>query len=529
MKLFRTDTFWYILGFVVLGLVLRLYAFSAITFGYDQARDALIASNLWRGDLKILGPTSDIHGLHHGALYWYLISPFYHFSQNNVYVVKLFMILVGILAIPLTYIIAIKIFKNKATALFSAFIIAVSFEAVQYSHWLSNPSFAFITIGFSFLFLWMYISEKFKYGLVLTAFFWGLSIQFEIFLLYQSVVFLLILIVFKKIRIIDILLAAIVFTATIFPLILAEVRFNFIAVHGIMSFFTGYSESRGQTIQEMGSRATNMICNIPYNNLISSKGASVVVISLLFIVGVINTVLMKDKRIFFLMIWFFSPVVLFFLGSTNIYFVFIGCSIPLAILFSHYAVQLFQPQGAYAALAILGTLILGSNIVLLSENNGKGESLFSVQTGNVYSSETQVLDYVYKESKGKPFRINTITNPLFINSTWSYLFDTYGRKTYGYMPFYWGYPQNGQLGEEIVYSDHFKQDDKLLFLIIEPSGGIPDFITKGIIRFENSRSKVLQVKTIGGFTVEKRLITKDKPFSKQEVDEGIKDANFQYE
>lgn len=529
MKLFRTETFWIILGLMFLGLVLRLYAFSAITFGYDQARDALIASNLWRGDLKILGPTSDIHGLHHGALYWYLISPFYHFSQNNVYVVKLFMIFVGLFSIPLTYIIAIKIFKRRATAFFSAFIIAVSFEAIQYSHWLSNPSFAFVTIGLSFLFLWMYISEKFKYGLLLTAFFWGLSIQFEIFLLYQAAVFFLLLLVYKKIHIKDIILSAIVFLVTISPLILAEVRFNFIAVHGIASFFTGYSESRGQTIQEMMSRASNMLFNTPYNNLFSSKGVSVAIITLLFIVGAINMILLKDKRIFFLMLWFFSPVVLFFLGSTNIYFVFIGCSIPLAILFAHYAGTLFLPQRVYAALAILGVLVLGSNIYLLRENAGKGESLFSVQTGMVYSSETEILDYMYKEANGEPFRINTVTNPLFINSTWSYLFDSYGRDTYGYMPFYWGYPQNGQYGEGIVYSDHFQQNDKHLFLIIEPSGGIPDFITKGIIAFENSRSKVLEEKKIGEFIVQKRLITKDKPFLKEEVDEGIKDVNFQYE
>lgn len=529
MKLLRTNTFWIILSLMFLGLILRLYAFSAITFGYDQARDALIAANLWNGDLKILGPTSDIHGLHHGALYWYLISPFYHFSQNNVYVVKLFMIFVGLFSIPLTYILAVKIFKKKSSALFAAFIIAVSYEVIQYSHWLSNPSFAFITIGLSFLFLWMYISEKFKYGLLFTAFFWGLSIQFEIFLLYQATVFFLILLVFKKLKVKDILLSGVVFLVTISPLIVAEIKFDFIALHGIASFFTGYSESRGQTLSEMASRATNMLFKIPYNNLFSSSGVSVALLSLMFIVGAVNTVLLKDKRLFFLLLWFFSPVVLFFVGSTNIYFVFIGCSIPISILFAYYAGQILSSQRKYIGFTILAALILGSNIYLLRDNDGKGESLFSVQTGMVYSSETQILDYVYEEANGKPFRINTVTNPLFINSTWSYLFDSYGRKTYGYMPFYWGYPQNGQFGEEIKYSDHFKQEDKYLFLIMEPSGGIPDFITRGIIAFENSRSKVLEVKKIGEFTVEKRLITKDKPFLKTEVDEGIKDVNFKYE
>lgn len=525
--LLKSKIFWTLTALVFLGLCLRLYSFSSITFGYDQARDAFIAQDIFlKGDLKILGPSSDIHGLHHGVLYWYLISPFYAFSYGGVFAVKIFVILVGLLSIPLTYILAKKMFNDSWVAMISAFFIAVSYEAISYSHWLSNPSFAFVTILLSFLFLWMYVKENFKYGLFATAFFWGLSVQFEIFLLYQAVVFLIILILFRKINVKDIFISFFIFALTILPLILGEIKFGYPGILGILSFFTGYAGERGQTISEMGSRANDKLFRIPYYNFLSSTGASFIFAFLLLAVGIIYSVLLKDKRVFFLTLWFVSPVVLFFTGSTNIYFVFIGCAIPLAILTAFYLRELFIQKKAYLPCVLLLLLVFGSNIYLLYENKGKGETLFSVQKDMVYDTQTKMLDFIYEEAGGKPFRINTITNPLFINTTWSFLFDSYGRKTYGYMPFYWGYPQNGQFGEGVQYSKDFKGSKNLIFLIHEPSGGIPDFYRNGIIKFEDTRSRVIKSKMFGEFRVEKRIITVDKPFLKEEIDESIKNNDL---
>lgn len=522
LRLLRNKTF-LILGFLIfLGFILRLYSFSSITFGYDQARDLFIAESIWQGDLKILGPNSDIHGLSHGVLYWYLISPFYYFSAGNIFAVKLFLVILGLSAIPLTYILTQKIFSNKTISYTSAFLVAVSFEAIQYSHWLSNPTPAFITILLSFLFLWMYVKENFRYGLFLTAFFWGLSVQFEIFLLYQAAVFFIILIVFKRIKIKDIIVSGLIFFFTISPLILAEVKFGFHGTRGILSFFTGYAGERGQTFSEMFTRAKEKLFIIPFYNLISSSGFAFVLMSIFLMASFIYAFVLRDKRVLFLFLWFIFPVLLFFAGGTNIYFVFIGCAIPFLILSAFYLDHILVKPKAYLAFAVLITVFFGSNMFLLNENAGKGEILFSVQKDMVYDTQTKIIDWIYQESYGKPFRINTITNPLFVNTTWSFLFDTYARRTYGYMPFYWGYPQDGQFGAEVVYSKDFKNSHKLIFLIHEPSGGIPDFYKNGIIKFEDSRSKVVKSQKFGEFLVEKRLITADKPFLKQEIDESIK-------
>ena len=41
----------------------------AVTFGYDQARDAFTAQEILSGDAKILGPPASTPGLFHGVFY----------------------------------------------------------------------------------------------------------------------------------------------------------------------------------------------------------------------------------------------------------------------------------------------------------------------------------------------------------------------------------------------------------------------------------------------------------------------------
>jgi hypothetical protein len=520
-----------------LGLALRLESFGAITFGYDQARDAIIGGDILKGDIKIQGPASDIAGLHHGVLYWYLTSPFYLLGQNSIYAVKLFLIVTSLISIFITYLLAQKIFKNQIVSLTSAFLCAVSFEAIQYSHWLSNPSLAFVTIPLSFYFLWEYINGK-RYGIFLTFFFWALSVHFEIFLLYQIIIFAIILIVYRKIKILDLLGSAIIAGIIFLPFAASEVKFNYAGVSGVREFFKGHASGSGQTYLEMADRVGRKLLLIPYYNVLSSYASAFVIIIVFVIAGAYNSIIKKDKRFLFLFLWFIFPVLLFFTGSTNIYFVFVGCAIPFFILFSYYLnrllfeksenkakATLFEKKN-YALFAVLILTILISNMFLISDNKNKGSVLFSVQDGMVLDDQKELIDWIYKESEYKPFKLDTITNPLFVNTTWGYLFDNYGISKYGFMPFWWGYPQNGRFGENIKFSSDFNKSNKYLFLIIEPNTGIPDYYINSILAFEDSRSRVEKTKKFGNLIAEKRAIIADRPFLKEEIDNNIKTGDY---
>ena len=76
-----------ILSFLfVIGFYLRVLYLpqNALTFGYDQARDAFVARQIISGDLKILGPPASTPGLYHGVFYYYFLAPAYAISHNPI-------------------------------------------------------------------------------------------------------------------------------------------------------------------------------------------------------------------------------------------------------------------------------------------------------------------------------------------------------------------------------------------------------------------------------------------------------------
>ena len=44
------------------------------------------------------------------------------------------------------------------------------------------------------------------------------------------------------------------------------------------------------------------------------------------------------------------------------------------------------------------------------------------------SKQIATIDYTYKLANGKPFSINSLTSPLWINIVWTYLYKWYGEK-----------------------------------------------------------------------------------------------------
>src|SRR3972149_8923389 len=131
----------------ILAISLRLLYFKdSLTFFYDQGRDALASMEIWQGDpVKIIGPQTDFLGLYHGPLYWYIISPFYYLSGGSVWTVRLFLIFLNCVSLFFIYDLTKDLFNKKNIALLAAFLFAISFEAIAYARWLSNPAPALLT------------------------------------------------------------------------------------------------------------------------------------------------------------------------------------------------------------------------------------------------------------------------------------------------------------------------------------------------------------------------------------------------
>jgi hypothetical protein len=125
-----------------------------------------------------------------------------------------------------------------------------------------------------------------------------------------------------------------------------------------------------------------------------------------------------------------------------------------------------------------------------------------VQEGMTYANELKIVDYTYNASQNKNFTINTITSPLYINTTWAYLYQFYGESKYKYLPYWDGRDQRGYLGNLPSTSN----PTDIRYLIIEPTTGIPDFFVKEAISAENMKSTVTETQRVGNFVIEKRKL-----------------------
>lgn len=515
--------------FFLTGLILRLIYFREVTFTWDQARDVIQAINIWKGDpIKIIGPsTAELPGLHHGSFYWYLISPFLYLTNGNVYAVRLFLIFLNLLGVFIIYRLTKTLFKNTRIALLSSFLFSISFEAVQYGRWMSNPAPALLTIPLTFYGIWRIINQK-KWGVALTLISWAFSVHFQFFLVYQLILIAPVLIwfyqrknyKFTKEEFFGFFGAFLI----LLPFLIAEIKFNFQGIKAFNQLFGGQ-----EFLRSYSAILLNFIDRIVFTFYFNIFGfnlffAGLVTISVL----VMTTVYIYKKRqyhkeLVFLCIWLLSSAVIFSFEKAGAYFVTIGNLFPAIILTSFFITEFgkkIKSQRIYY-ISLIVLIFLGQLVLIISQNKN-GESLFAVQKKMILSDQLKVIDYIYSKSENKLFVINTVTNPLFINTTWAYLFNWYGRPKYGYIPAWAGYPQDGQLGSDIKFSNLENHRNLDFYLIIEPQPGIPEYMILGISKFEDTRSRLIEKKSIGGFTVERRKLINNNGFDTDTVYKLIK-------
>lgn len=507
-----------LLCITALALVLRLLGYEHITFGYDQARDALEAMSIFTTDhIKIIGPQTDIPGLFHGPLYWYLLAPFYYFGGGNPYIAKMLLVLASLACIPTLYFVTYKIWGNKLISLLAAAMLAVSLESVQYARWMSNPSPALLTALLTWYAFYLMYKKDWR-GIVLFLLSWPFSVQFEFFLVYQLFIFVPLLLWrfsiphlirdhFKGLSV-----AAIVCLVVLSPFVIAQVKFGFQSVTALSGFLIhkGGDSAYSRNPVEF---ALLLARNIKMNILDVNDGVAVGILALIIFGYFVMNQSYKKKYVYCL-VWFVSPAIIFAFGHHHSYFLTIGNLYALIMLISVLLVSLLSKTGIgwRAVGALLVITVLGANIYRIYAVRDKQEFLFSVQDDNDIYSQIQLINWTYSQSAGEPFAINTVTNPLFINTTWSYLYDQFGRKAGKQMPAWKGVGQEGRFGNEIQYKKISPQSDKLLYLIFEPNGGIPLEYYNTYSTFEDRRSRLISEKKFGTYFVQKRVFINEVGF-----------------
>ncbi|TSC88600.1 MAG: Uncharacterized protein G01um10147_96 [Microgenomates group bacterium Gr01-1014_7] len=472
-----------ILPLIILAFILRILFISqgAVSFHYDMARDAFIALQIWNGDLKILGPPTSTPGLFHGALYYYLLAPFYGLGKGDPRVVAFFLAFLNSLAVFPIMFLAKDLFKNIKWAILAGLLFAVSFEANQYGPWLSNPSPSILTVilFFYFLRIWQKGENKALYLAFLSA---VISSQFQFFLIYLLLLIPIFGYLFKiKVTLNQIRISSILAILGLSPFIIAAIKFQ-----TLQTFLGGFLNIATATQVDFRPPFSQALLN--YVDRFSEIFIYNFFPTNVFLGGLLALVVLpflrKEKLILF---YLFSNFPIFIFGGHSNTYANVGLVVGAILAVINMIKILTKWSKVLAVLLVL--LIIVSNLYSHFKNSPLGQIILVIPNDMVLKNQIDLIDQTYKKAEGQPFSINTLTLPLWTNTTWAYLYSWYGKQKYGYVPEFTGHDQVGLLGV-----NDLKKIDKPLdksFFIIEPHVGIPDTEFNLEIGSENSKTDLI--------------------------------------
>lgn len=230
--------YWLIILLTIIGAGLRLYRIEAsLQFLGDQGRDALILRNLWvKHDLPFIGPVTSVGSFFLGPLYYYLMAPFLLLANYNPVGPAVATALLGIATIPLVYWVAKKLF-SRLVGLWSAALYALAFIPISEtrSAWNPNPM-PLAALGIIYGFYLANYKNQPK-GLLLAAVSLGAALQLHYMIVFLAP-FILWQLFLARCHVRELIAAAVIFLLLNLPLLLFEIKNNWLSVRGLMEFLS---------------------------------------------------------------------------------------------------------------------------------------------------------------------------------------------------------------------------------------------------------------------------------------------------
>jgi 4-amino-4-deoxy-L-arabinose transferase-like glycosyltransferase len=492
--------YWWVLVALVLllGFFTRTVIPYAVTsFGYDQARDAQrISGIVYSHDFKLVGPETDIPGVFNGPLLYYMLAPVYAVSNFNPIAAVMVFVLLNLLTGFLIYITGVVLFKNRLIGLLALFFWGISFDQLTFSHYISNASLMGLGSVIFFLGLALYFLRKNNLGLPISILGLGMAIQFNFYLAYLLLFYGIFFYFYPRKHNVKLILGSVLFLLVLLsPFLIAELKWHFMMTKSLLSYVAvqggihAFSDSLRAYVDKLGEAI--------YYSFFSLN----LFFGFLITVGVIAAAYLSKQykqELLFISIWALSTLPLFGFSSGvfSVHVINLTILPALTILLAYGAIVILKNKKyRILGLVFILLLVLGNIKLLLASDFTRNTIVMS------YSSEKQVIDYTYQEAQGKPFSICAITSPLFINTVWSYLYDHYGLEANKYLPF-WAGP------EQVINANNLPYDTAhtpLRFIIIESNGLSQSGVSTTIYQ-EDHASTLLQVKRLGEFTVQKRIL-----------------------
>lgn len=423
-------------------------------FGFDIGRDMLVARSIVESHkwtligAQIGSGSAGIDGIFQGPGYYYLLAAPYILFRGDPYGALLMMFLFGIATLTASYFTMKRMF-DRGTAIVALYLVAISPLIVAQSRFMWAPHPASLLIVLSLFFTYMIAKRSRLYAplAVLAA---GFTYHFEFAMTIPMMValFLALPIIYHikdvKTYLYSVCTAIIVFL----PFIAFEARHGFMAARSILS----YAVPQGPVGNDVWFlRITDHLG--PY--IANAKNSFVIERGLLpdsaftWLVGGLLIALVlcawkvktRAHRAFFqflLLSLFVSYGTLLFLNNSVWDYYLIHAHFIFMYVFAYCFVFAFRTMRksfwSKIAFGILGVFLLSMTVA----------SAWRMQVSYRYDirdyggvekikGKKEAIDYVYKDAGGKPFSEFTFMAPIY-TYPYEYLFQTYGKTKYGYVP-----------------------------------------------------------------------------------------------
>lgn len=492
----------------VLAIAVRFINFhESLYFGYDEARDAFDSQNIYlKGDLKISGPpASAFKGINHGPVYLYFIGPLFLLGRGDPYFVSIVFRLINALGIFFLFWL-VSIYFDKKTALISSLIYALSFEQYQYAIFTGNP--ALSNVFWIVLFLGAGLVYKYKekreLGLFLIIFGASWIAQFDLILSYAFITTAILLVLLrdklKGIGLKDWLKIIFLGLIPMYSYPVAEVKNHFLGIKTLVGIVLNKTSvlSGGESVWTIFFRNLAGL----FNDNVFKFGLDIR-LSVILIVGIIMFLIYRGKEnhgFYFVALWICSLFFLLITGGFMPYYSYAGVGIGVIVGAGVFLTWLYKRSIPLFLLAIV--LIAFSNLSRIYPQSLKGLIVdIKAQPQMLLSDEMILIGKTYEYAKGRGFTIRVTSMPYKIQTVWAYLYNQYGYKKYGYLP----YLETGNtLGYSGTLPEPISGTTCVRFLIQEPRRGIPEVLINNDVREENQFSKIVNEERIGNFVLQTR-------------------------
>lgn len=442
-------------------------------FGFDQGRDYLSAYNIVENHkLTLIGAeigagSAGLNGIYHGPGYYYLIALMYKLFRGDPYGGLLLMFAFGVGTLAVTYWSTKRIVGNPF-AILSLFLVGISPLIVSQSRfmWNHHPSSLFIALVLYFAYMITKKPRVYAPLAVLTA---GLIYHFELAIAVPMV--LTLFIAFPLVYHIKDIKTYMYSTASailaFLPFLLFDSRHGWPAFRSLSGYLTGAAGS-GQGIfwarfwDHILGYANNGANSFMFKTSFVNDRVFMILSVGLFVTLICLAIRTKVARLrtyfqFLLLLLVVSYAILLLLNNSIWDYYLIHAHFVYIYVFAYSFVSLVHswrtslwPKIGFVILS--GFLLFTGWSSLERMVTNMRYDLWDFGGVEKIKGKRAAIDYMYHDAKGKPFSEFTFMAPIY-TYPYDYLFKTYGRDTYGYVP--------GNVKKGLVY------------LLIEPDNSKP--------------------------------------------------------